>query len=61
MALGSLAAGGIAIGIVVTGGVDLPPMDFAQVCNLPQEGIDFLKNNGSMEQEECEPEEQPAP
>ena len=62
LALGSLAGAGIAIGIAVNGGVNLPPLpgvDVGAVCNLPQEGIDFLKNNGSMEQDECEPEQQP--
>ena len=61
LALGSLAAAGIGIGLAVSGGVNLPPLpeiNVGLVCNLPQEGIDFLKNNGSMEQDECEPEEQ---
>ncbi|HJC28308.1 MAG TPA: hypothetical protein H9759_02825 [Candidatus Dietzia intestinipullorum] len=64
LALGSLAAVGIGVGIAVSGGVNLPPLpdlNVGVVCNLPQEGIDFLKDNGSMEQDECEPEEQPAP
>ena len=67
LALGSLAGAGIAIGLIVSGGVNLPALpglpaiDVAAVCNLPQEAIDFLKDNGSMERHECEPEEQPAP
>ena len=58
---GSLAAGGIAICLIVSGGVNLPALpgiDVAAVCNLPQEGIDFLKGAGSMEPQECLPEEQ---
>ncbi|MDV7999649.1 hypothetical protein R4P08_00165, partial [Rhodococcus sp. IEGM 1408] len=61
LTLGSLAAAGIGIGIVVSGGVNLPPLpqiDLGIVCTLPPEAIDFLKSNGSMEQDECEPEEQ---
>ncbi|MFN3338670.1 MAG: hypothetical protein ACK40Z_03145 [Dietzia sp.] len=61
LALGSLAAAGIGIGLVVSGGVNLPPLpaiNVGIVCNLPQEAIDFLKDNGSMQQEECEPEEE---
>ncbi|MBB0998395.1 hypothetical protein G6024_15110, partial [Dietzia maris] len=59
--LGSLAAAGIGIGIAVSGGVNLPPLpeiNVGAVCQLPQEAIDFLKYNGSMEQDECEPEEE---
>lgn len=64
LAVGSLAAGSIGLGLIVAGGVDLPPLpavNVGAVCNLPQEAIDFLKDNGSMERHECEPEEQPAP
>ncbi|MBB0992636.1 hypothetical protein G6009_14830 [Dietzia sp. SLG510A3-30A2] len=59
--IGSLAAAGIGIGLAVSGGVNLPPLpeiNVGLVCNLPQEGIDFLKYNGSMEQDECEPVEE---
>lgn len=61
MMLGSLAGAGIAVGLAVQGGVTLPPLpevNLGFVCQLPQEGIDFLKNNGSMERDECEPEDQ---
>ncbi|MBB1022662.1 hypothetical protein G6030_15440 [Dietzia sp. E1] len=61
LAVGSLAAAGIAAGIAVSGGVDLPALpavDVGIVCELPQEGIDFLKGNGSMQPDECLPEEQ---
>ncbi|MBS7549026.1 hypothetical protein, partial [Dietzia massiliensis] len=61
MALGSLVAGGIAVGLAVQGGIALPPLpeiNVGAVCQLPQEAIDFLKNNGSMERDECEPEDQ---
>ena len=60
LALGSLAGAGIGIGIIVAGGVNLPPLpeiNVGMVCNLPPEAVDFLKDNGSMKQEECEPEE----
>jgi len=59
--IGSLAVAGIGIGLAVSGGVNLPPLpeiNVGLVCNLPQEGIDFLKYNGSMEQDECEPVEE---
>jgi hypothetical protein len=59
--IGSLAVAGIGIGLAVSGGVNLPPLpeiNVGLVCNLPQEGIDFLKSNGSMEQDECEPVEE---
>lgn len=58
---GSLAAGGIAIGLASSGGVNLPALpaiDVAAVCNLPQEGIDFLKGAGSMEPHECLPQDE---
>lgn len=61
LAVGSLAAAGIAAGIAVNGGINLPPLpaiDAGVVCTLPPEAIDFLKGNGSMQQDECEPEEQ---
>ncbi|MDJ0423006.1 hypothetical protein QNA14_10735, partial [Dietzia kunjamensis] len=61
LALGSLAGAGIGLGLVVSGGVNLPPLpeiNVGLVCNLPPEAIDFLKSNGSMEQDECEPEEE---
>ncbi|RBA33626.1 hypothetical protein DQ226_12120 [Dietzia maris] len=61
LAVGSLAAGSIGLGLAISGGVNLPALpeiNVGLVCNLPQEGIDFLKNNGSMEQDECEPEEE---
>ncbi|MBB1028560.1 hypothetical protein G6026_12890 [Dietzia sp. DQ11-38-2] len=61
LALGSLAAGGIAIGLAVSGGVNLPPLprvNVGLVCNLPPEAIEFLKDNGSMERQECEPVEE---
>ncbi|MBB1016662.1 hypothetical protein G6012_15330, partial [Dietzia schimae] len=61
LALGSLAGAGIGIGLIVSGGVNLPPLpeiNVGLVCNLPPEAIDFLKDNGSMEQDECEPEEE---
>ena len=59
LAVGSLAAAGIAVGIAANGGVNLPPLpgvDVGVVCELPQEGIDFLKGNGSMQPDECLPE-----
>ena len=59
--IGSLAVAGIGIGLAVSGGVNLPPLpeiNVGLVCNLPPEAIDFLKSNGSMEQDECEPEEE---
>ncbi|MBB1044835.1 hypothetical protein, partial [Dietzia sp. DQ11-44] len=59
--LGSLAAVGIGVGLAVSGGVNLPPLpeiNVGLVCNLPPEAIDFLKDNGSMERDECEPEDQ---
>ncbi|MGX1597594.1 hypothetical protein ACWIDS_11090, partial [Dietzia maris] len=66
LALGSLAGAGIGIGLIVSGGVNLPgsalpplpEINVGLVCNLPPEAIDFLKDNGSMEQDECEPEEE---
>ena len=61
LALGSLAAVSIGIGLAVSGGVNLPGLpeiNVGLVCNLPPEAIDFLKDNGSMEQDECEPEEE---
>ncbi len=61
LAVGSLAAGSIGLGLAISGGVNLPPLpeiNVGLVCNLPQEGIDFLKYNGSMEQDECEPVEE---
>ena len=66
LALGSLAGAGIGIGLIVSGGVNLPgstlpplpEINLGIVCNLPPEAIDFLKDNGSMEQDECEPEEE---
>ncbi|WP_291082658.1 hypothetical protein, partial [Dietzia sp. UBA5065] len=64
LALGSLAVAGIGIGLVVSGQVQLPPLpeiNLGIVCTLPPEAINFLKDNGSMKQEECQPEEQPAP
>ena len=59
--MGSLAAGSIGLGLAISGGVNLPPLpaiNVGAVCNLPQEAIDFLKDNGSMERHECEPEQQ---
>ena len=64
LAIGSLAAVGVGVHSVANAGVQLPPLpaiNVGAVCNLPQEAIDFLKDNGSMERQECEPEEQPAP
>ncbi|MCT1638837.1 hypothetical protein [Dietzia cinnamea] len=61
LAVGSLAAGSIGLGLAISGGVNLPPLpaiNVGAVCNLPQEAIDFLKDNGSMERHECEPEQQ---
>ncbi|WP_042330294.1 hypothetical protein, partial [Dietzia sp. UCD-THP] len=61
LALGSLAAAGIGIGLAVSGGVTLPPLprvNVGLVCNLPPEAIEFLKDNGSMERQECEPVEE---
>ncbi|WP_194860551.1 hypothetical protein [Dietzia sp. SYD-A1] len=61
LALGSLAAAGIGIGLAVSGGVNLPPLprvNVGLVCNLPPEAIEFLKDNGSMERQECEPVEE---
>ena len=64
LALGSLAAIGVGVGMASSGGSNipglppLPEINVGLVCNLPQEAIDFLKDNGSMKQEECEPEEQ---
>ncbi|MEH6820582.1 MAG: hypothetical protein V7706_11625, partial [Dietzia psychralcaliphila] len=61
LALGSLAGAGIGIGLVVSGGVNLPPLpeiNVGLVCNLPPEAIEFLKDNGSMERDECEPVEE---
>ncbi|MBB1047132.1 hypothetical protein, partial [Dietzia cercidiphylli] len=61
LAVGSLAAAGIGIGLAVSGGVNLPPLpqiNVGLVCNLPPEAIEFLKDNGSMERDECEPVEE---
>ena len=61
MTLGSLAAVSIGIGLAVSGGVNLPALpevNLGFVCQFPQEAIDFLKNNGSMERDECLPEDQ---
>ena len=67
LAVGSLAAVSIGVGLAVSGGSNLPAIpglpplpeiNFGIVCNLPPEAIDFLKDNGSMEQDECEPEEE---
>ncbi|MBZ4231808.1 hypothetical protein LAN31_24600, partial [Mycobacterium tuberculosis] len=55
LAVGSLAAAGIGIGLAVSGGVNLPPLpeiNVGLVCNLPPEAIEFLKDNGSMERDE---------
>ena len=61
LAIGSLAAVGVGVHSVANAGVQLPPLpaiNVGAVCNLPQEAIDFLKDNGSMERHECEPEEE---
>ncbi|HHX84873.1 MAG TPA: hypothetical protein GX694_06015 [Actinomycetales bacterium] len=61
VAIGSLAAVGVGVHSVANAGIQLPPLpriDVPAVCALPQEAIDFLKDNGSMEQQECEPEDE---
>ena len=61
--LGAIALGAQSAGnIQLPAGSTLPPLPeigIPGVCNLPQEAIDFLKDNGSMEQDDCEPEQQP--
>ncbi|NLD85639.1 MAG: hypothetical protein GX636_06970 [Actinomycetales bacterium] len=61
LVVGALAAGSIGLGLALSGGINLPGLpaiDVAAVCNLPQEAIDFLKDNGSMERHECLPPEE---